>query len=118
MNTNQFENIAYKDISYNCRKNIPQNEKEQINPNIYYNQGKKSPKIIYSKKKNNLKINSFNSTSSSYAPTFYNRTQNSFYSPSQPYFEEIARIKNASFLQNQLKKLKMNYISLSNDNII
>ena len=118
MNSLQFENIDYKYISYNYRKNSDKISKEHINPKIYYNQKKKTPKYIYTKKKNNLKINSINSKSPGYASTFYNRTQNSFYSPSQPYFEEIARIKNETFLQSQLKKLKMNYISLNNDNII
>ena len=101
MNSKQFESIDYKDISYNFAKNINKSQKELlINPNIYYNKLKKSPKTVYSKKRS------------------YNRTQNAFYSPSQPYLEQITEIKNAKLLENELQKLKLNYISLNNDNII
>ena len=100
MNSKQFESIDYKDISYNFAKNINKSQKEQINPNIYYNKLKKAPRTVYSKKRS------------------YNRTQNAFYSPSQPYLEQITEIKNAKLLENELQKLKLNYISLNNDNII
>ena len=100
MNSKQFESIDYKDISYNFAKNINKSQKEQINPNIYYNKLKKAPRTVYSKKLS------------------YNRTQNAFYSPSQPYLEQITEIKNAKLLENELQKLKLNYISLNNDNII
>ena len=115
MNSNQIENIEYKDINYNYSKNILPDSKEQISPNIYFYKKKKPPRIIYSKKNGSIKNDSINSTSSQ---KFYRNTQNGFYSPSQPYLEEIAKIKKAKFLENELKKLRMNYISLNNDNII
>ena len=100
MKSKQYEKIDYKDINYNYTKKINQAKKEQINPNIYYNKQKKSSRTIYFKKHS------------------LNGSQNAFYSPSQPYLEQITEIKNAKLLENELQKLKMNYISLNNDNII
>ena len=60
MNSNQFEKIEYKDINYNCNKNIDLNLKEQRDPNIYYNSIKDTSSIIYSKKRNNIRHKSFN----------------------------------------------------------
>ena len=100
MKSKQYEKKDYKDINYNFTKKINQAKKEQINPNIYYNKQKKSSRTIYFKKHS------------------LNGSQNAFYSPSQPYLEQITEIKNAKLLENELQKLKMNYISLNNDNII
>ena len=113
MNSNQTENIEYKDINYS--KFTDEAGKEQINPNIYYNTGIRTPRMVYSKKHNFLKSDLTNST---IQPKIYSISQNNFFPPSPPNLEEINKIKRSSFLENELKKLKMNYISLNNDNII
>ena len=121
MNSNQFEKIKYKDINYNCNQNIDLNLKEQRDPNIYYNQIKDASPIIYSKKRNNIRRQSFNQIPIDKIET-YNSFKNTIYTPiisiSKHNIEEINNYNSNPLLENQLIKLKRNYITLHNDNII
>ena len=121
MNSNQFEKIEFKDINYNCNKNIDLNLKEQRDPNIYYNSIKDTSSIIYSKKRNNIRHKSFNQIPYDKIET-YNSSKNISYTPiisiSKHSLEEINNYNSNSLLENQLTKLKKNYITLYNDNII
>ena len=127
MNSNQFEKIDYKDISYNNYKKIYHQliPKEQINPNIYYNKRKSTPSIIYSKKNNTIKNQSFNSIIPNFKTEINNFANNTTYIPYAPTIsypeyniEEISNFTKSSKLENELNFLKKNYITLNNDNII
>ena len=122
MNSNQFESIKYKDINYRNKRKIDNNLKEQKDPNIYYKKRKTIRSKITSGKYNYKKSNSFNSLIPNYQTEVFNNSKNYIYTPMislpQPDIDTIATIKNSSSLENDLQKLKMNYISLNNDNII
>jgi hypothetical protein len=121
MNSNQFEKIDYKDISYNNYKKIYHQliPKEQINPNIYYNKRKSTPSIIYSKKNNTIKNQSFNSIIPNFKTEINNFANNTTYIPYAPTIsypeyniEEISNFTKSSKLENELNFLKKNYITL------
>ena len=124
MNSNRFDKIEYKDINYNNYKKIypEQIPKEQKNPNIYYNKRIVTPSIIYSKKNNTIKNQSFNSIIPNYKTEINNYANKTLYAPTiscpQYSIEEISNFTKRAKLENELNILKKNYITLNNDNLI
>ena len=124
MNSNQFDKIEYKDINYNNYKKIypEQIPKEQKNPNIYYNKRIVTPSIIYYKKSNAFKNQSFNSVIPNYKTEISNIANNTLYAPNISYpqynIEELSNFNKPSKLENELNFLKKNYTTLNNDNLI
>ena len=119
--SNKYEKNINHPLFIDSNYIIDYSTKEQKNPNIYYYQRKTAPNI-YSKKYSNLITNQFNSTT----PIFYSKiNQNSpeLYQNTVPitqtnYQNNFNSNSKISFLEQELKELKLNYITLNNDNLI